>query len=226
MKDEQDEQAACAHVHVNYVPIDNGDGTTSTSWVCASGCGCFFSPIGILNRDPRSEVSEETKLDGLDIETPEMKFARDVISRLVQESDAALPTADVIEQVEKIVHEELTAFIRTHIAAAEAAAYLAALKEVATNHDNVLRNCRCGKLLNDYETDDVTWSEHIAALPVPQASALDTQLKAARLDEAKLWDEHDLRCTHDEKHPCWGCKRIAELERPLAERPAKAKEPE
>lgn len=53
---------------------------------------------------------------------------------------------------------------------------------IAREHDDCRHGtCRCGKLLNDYATDDVTWSEHIEALPL---DAQDDAWLRAKIEQA------------------------------------------
>lgn len=49
-----DEQACCGCLNVEYQAIDNGDGTMSERWCCAS-CGCHFvrEPLTLADIDRR-----------------------------------------------------------------------------------------------------------------------------------------------------------------------------
>lgn len=75
-------------------------------------------------------------------------------------------------------------------------AHIAAAYRDVSQHDCIWQrgNCRCGKKLNDYETGDITWDEHICALtPADAARALELAEVRAALKEAEWWQGQTAR---------------------------------
>lgn len=60
---------------------------------------------------------------------------------------------------------ELKSALPAHDAEVARKARADAFREIAEEHDDTRAGwCRCGKVLNDYGTDDITWSEHILSI--------------------------------------------------------------